>query len=163
MKIITRILFVLSICSITAFTGYGQEAIPASGGTATGTGGSATYTVGQLVFKQYNGSGGFIIQGVQQPYEISIVTAIENTEDITLECMVYPNPTSGDLKLVIKSLDYENMMYRLYNLNGSLLQGKKIEDRVTSISLNEFQTGVYFLRIIRNKQEIKVFKIIKTQ
>jgi hypothetical protein len=138
-----------------------QSAIPATGGTATGTGGSVTYTVGQIVFSQITGPDGFIIQGVQQPYEISVITAVENTEDITLECSVYPNPTSGMIRLVIKSFEDDNMIFRLFDINGVLLQDKKIEGRETVISMDNLPSSVYFLKIIKNRKEVKVFKIIK--
>jgi len=75
-----------------------QVTIPASGGNATGSGGTVSYTVGQIQYNTYSGTNGTVSQGVQQPYEISVVTAIKNTGEITLECIVYPNPTRGLLK-----------------------------------------------------------------
>lgn len=32
---------------------------------------------------------------VQQPYEISVITAIEEAKDIDLVCTAHPNPTAG--------------------------------------------------------------------
>ena len=152
--------YILIICRVSFPAASGQEVITAAGGTATGTGGSVTYTVGQLVFNQVTGSTGFIIQGVQQPYEISVITAVVNTEDISLDCIVYPNPTHGSIKLVIKSFNDENMVYRLYNMEGLLLQEKRIEDTPTVISPDRFPYGIYFIKILKARKEIKVFKII---
>lgn len=42
-----------------------------SGNTATGTAGSATYTVGQVAYKSFSGTNGSATQGVQHPFEIS--------------------------------------------------------------------------------------------
>jgi hypothetical protein len=139
----------------------GQEAIVTTGGTATGTGGSATYTAGQIVYSTISGTNGYIIQGVQQPYEISVVTAIENAEDITLESILYPNPTEGSIKLVIKSFEDENMRFRLYDTNGLLLHDKKILDKETVISVDNLSPALYFLKVIKDKLEVKVFKIVK--
>jgi hypothetical protein len=161
MNQIIRTLCILLLCSLYPQITEGQETIPAAGGTATGTGGSATYTVGQLVYNQFTGSTGFIIQGVQQPYEISIITAIENTEDITLECLVYPNPTAGSIKLVIGSFEDDNMRFRLHDMNGILIQDNKIEERETVIIMDKLHSGIYFLKIINNNLEVKIFKIIK--
>jgi hypothetical protein len=36
---------------------YGQDAIPASGGAAIGSGGTSSYSVGQLVYTTTTGSG----------------------------------------------------------------------------------------------------------
>jgi len=49
---------------------YSQETIPASGGEATGSGGTVSYTVGQLVYNTYADATGSVAQGIQQPYEL---------------------------------------------------------------------------------------------
>jgi len=161
MKKIKWSICILLICSFYPQILIAQTAITAAGGTATGTGGSVTYSVGQLVFNHINGSTGFIIEGVQQPYEISVITAVENTEDISLECSLFPNPTSGIIRLVIRSFENDNMIFRLFDINGVLLQDKKIEDRETVISMDNLPSSVYFLKIIKNRKEVKVFKVVK--
>ncbi len=138
-----------------------QEAIPATGGTAKGTGGSVTYTIGQIADRVLTGTNGSVIQGVQQPYEISTVTAIEETEDITLMYSVYPNPTKGTIRLVIKSLDNGDFSFQLYNLTGAVIQEKRIIDEETEISMENYFSALYFLRVIRDNREVKVFKIVK--
>jgi hypothetical protein len=138
-----------------------QNAVSASGGNASGSGGSVSYTAGQIFYNTISGSNGTVAQGVQQPYEISVVTALENTEGITLEYLVYPNPTSGLIKLIIKPFDYENWRFRLYDLNGILIQDKKIENEETEIYLGNLSSSMYFLKIISDNHEVKVFKIVK--
>jgi hypothetical protein len=49
-----------------------QQTIPATGGLATGSGGTVSYTVGQVADTTQTGSGGTVTQGVQQPFEIWI-------------------------------------------------------------------------------------------
>jgi len=161
MKPKIRLLCSLSLLCLFAGLVRGQGAIPATGGTATGTGGSVTYTVGQVANSVVTGTNGFIIQGVQQPYEISTVTAIEDTDDITLGYSVYPNPTEGIIRLVIKSFNDGDFMFQLYNLNGTVLQEKKVADEETEISMESHTSAVYFLRVIRDNREVKVFKIVK--
>jgi len=63
----------------------GQSTIPSTGGNATGSGGSVSYTVGQITYRTFSGTNGSIAEGVQQTYEISVVTANKITEAITLE------------------------------------------------------------------------------
>lgn len=69
---------------------HGQENIYPDGGTATGSGGSVTYTVGQVTYCTFTGTNGSVAHGVQQPYEISVVTEIENSEDSQLNLMFIP-------------------------------------------------------------------------
>jgi len=139
----------------------GQETIPATGGTASGSGGEVTYTVGQLVFNVITGTNFSITQGVQQPYEISVATAIEGSEDISLECVVFPNPAEGLIRLLIMSFENDNMRFRLYNMTGVLLQDKKIEDKETEISMDNIPSAIYLLKVIKDNKEVKVFKIVK--
>jgi hypothetical protein len=161
MKQIMRCLCTLSVFCLCAGTVQGQGTIPATGGNASGTGGSVTYTVGQIADSVITGTTGFIIQGVQQPYEISTVTAIEDTDDITLGYSVYPNPTEGIIRLVIKSFNDGDFRFQLYNLNGTVLQEKEVTDEETEISMESHTSAVYFLRVIRDDNEVKVFKIVK--
>lgn len=161
MKYLKTILFLIFLNLISTTILKSQSTNPATGGTATGSGGSVSYTVGQLVYTILTGTQYSVSQGVQQPYEISTVTAVENTEGITLECLVYPNPTGGSIKLTIKPFDYKNMRYRLYGLNGTLLQDSKIESEETEISIDNLSPSTYFLKVLRGSKEIKTFKIIK--
>jgi len=140
---------------------HGQTTIPSAGGNASGSGGSVSFSVGQITIQTISGTTGTVAQGVQQPYEISIVTAIENTEGITLEYKVYPNPARELINLIIRPMDQEKFKYQLFDLNGMLLQDRKVESEETEISLGDLSPSVYFLKISKNSLEVKIFKIIK--
>jgi hypothetical protein len=88
-----------------------QETVPVSGGNATGTGGTASYTVGQIVNITNIGTTGSSVQGVQQPYEISVVTGIDDALGISIEMVVYPNPSTDFLKLKVG--DFEILPIKL--------------------------------------------------
>jgi hypothetical protein len=62
---------------------------------------------------------------------------------------------------LIKPYDDENFRYRLHDINSILLQDKKIESEETEISMDNYTPAVYFLQVIKDNQEVKVFKIIK--
>jgi hypothetical protein len=161
MKQERKTLSILFLCGFWTIVVQAQETIPATGGNATGSGGSVSYTVGQITYSAISGTNGTVNQGVQQPYEISIVTASNSAREITLECTVYPNPTRGLLKLIIVSFENENLRFQFFDINGVLLQDKKVESKETEISINNLSSSVYFLRVIKNNMEVKVFKIVK--
>jgi hypothetical protein len=138
-----------------------QSTIPASGGNATGSGGSVSYTVGQVTYQTLSGTNGTVVQGVQQPYEISIVTALEEAKDINLVCSVYPNPTIDFLTLKVGDYENKNMSYWLYGVNGNLIVTKKILSNETQISMGNQVSGTYFLKVTSGNKELKTFKIIK--
>ena len=156
LKLSTLFLFVFGLTGLQA-----QSTIPASGGNASGVGGSVSYSIGQVVYTNHAGTTGSSAQGVQQPYEISVITGIEEAKDISLEIVVYPNPVTDFIKLNIKNYEVENLRYQLYDINGSLLQDNKIDSNEITISMQDLRPSSYFMKIIQGKKDIKTFKIIK--
>jgi hypothetical protein len=142
-----------------------QEAIPVAGGNASGSGGTSSYTIGQIFYTTNTRSTGSVTQGIQQPYEISIMSEIEQTKDINLICMVYPNPTCNNLTLTIEDPNNFDLMYLLLDLNGGLIENKEVIFNKTTIIMTNRSAGIYFLRVYKgdgsSNNEIKTFKIIK--
>ena len=85
-----------------------QEVIPTSGGTASGSGGSASYTIGQMIYTTNNGVNGSVSQGIQQPYEISVVSGIEeHVKDFTPIVRFYEfGDSSINIKVFFKVYRY---------------------------------------------------------
>ena len=159
---IFNIALVLFCLFVFGFTIQAQNTIPASGGNASGGGGTVSYSVGQIGYiTNTSVSSGSVAQGVQQPFEISVITAIEQAEDITLVCTVYPNPASNFLTLKVENYDKESLSYQLFDANGKLLESKKVTGNKTIISMVNLLPSLYFLKVIDNQKEIKTFKIIK--
>jgi hypothetical protein len=137
---------------------YAQESPTTAGGEATGTGGTASYSVGQVVYTTAIGTNGSLAQGVQQPYEISTTVGIKETA-ITLELSVYPNPTTDYLTLKVE--DNTELNYQLYDLQGKVIENKKVSSTRTSINVENLPNAIYFLNVVKNNQVVKTFKVIK--
>lgn len=137
-----------------------QESVVASGGTASGAGGSATYSVGQVVYTQIDGSSGSALQGVQQPYEISVLD-IEEHPTIKLYAIVYPNPTQDNIILKITSAGNGKFQYELFDVRGRLLLNNITTGEETTIPLENFPSGNYILMVRSGQSLLKSFKIIK--
>lgn len=139
-----------------------QEVVTASGGNASGSGGSTTYSVGQVIYTNNTNYSGSISQGVQCPFEISIISRIDEVENINLSYQVYPNPTTKNLILKINELKGKHYRAILFNINGKVLSEQNITTTETKISMEQYGTETYFLKIIESpSQEVKTFKIIK--
>ncbi len=161
MKIFNIVLFLVCLFGFGT-TGQAQNDIAASGSNASGSGGTVSYSVGQVVFTTNTSiTSGSVTQGVQQPFEISVITRIEQTNGITLVCIAYPNPANDFLTLKVENYIPENLSYKLFDANGKLLENKKVTGNVTIISLGNILSSLYFLKVIDNQKEIKIFKIIK--
>ncbi len=137
-----------------------QNATLASGGNALGSGGSSSYSVGQVVYTNSVGSNGFTNQGVQQPIEI-FTLGKDDFPEITLVMSVYPNPTKAFVNLSIANYNSENITYQLFDLNGRVIQSNKILEKETQISLENVANAIYFLTVSDNNKILKTFKIIK--
>lgn len=138
-----------------------QTTVAATGGNTTGNGGSASYSVGQVVYHTNTGTNGSIAEGVQQLYEISDVTGLEGAKCISLSVSAYPNPTTDYLTLSIDNFEVSNLSYQLYNINGNLLENKKLESNQTRIVMSNLVPATYFLKVTNGQKEVKTFKIIK--
>ena len=157
----------LKTSAVFLLLGFGglqaQEAIPATGGNASGTGGTTSYSVGQVVYTTNTGTNGTVTQGVQQSYEISTVLGVELTP-INLVLSVYPNPTTDYLTLQVEEGGLsakEGLTFQLYNMEGKLLEHKKVVSENTTIKMAGLRTATYFLMVINNQSTVKTFRIIK--
>jgi hypothetical protein len=139
---------------------HAQETVPAAGGDATGSGGTSSYTLGQVVYTTNTGSNGSVAQGVQKPYEISVITGVNETT-INLEMAVFPNPTTNYLQLKVEIETLESLSFQLIDLQGKIIENKKVVKAKTSINMEAFPKAIYFLNVIRNGQKLKTFKVIK--
>jgi hypothetical protein len=140
---------------------HAQQATTAAGGNASGSGGTVAYSVGQIVYTTYASSSGSVAQGVQQPYEISSVLVIDNPT-INVQLSAYPNPTSNFLQLNVGKADLSACSFQLIDINGKLLESRKINNSIEKIGLENLSSATYFLKVSINNKEVKIFKIIKT-
>ena len=137
-----------------------QQATVTSGGNATGSGGNISYSIGQVAYKTQTGTSGIITQGVQQPFEIVTLSGEEFTT-IMLEAVVYPNPTTSLVNLIVKNYALENLNYQLFDINGRIIEANKVFNEETTINLEGLANAIYLLKLNDNKKEVKTFKIIK--
>ena len=160
------ILFVFLFLCLGVTGLQAQEAIPASGGLASGSKGTVSYTMGQVGYTTNAGANGSVAQGVQQPFEISVVTTIKEAQSIKLQYVALPNPTNDNVKLKVEDYESANLRYQLLDLNGKLLESKKIIRKETSIVMINLPPSTYFLKVVSSannvfQQEVKTFKIVK--
>jgi len=160
-KLILYIVFALGFSLVEL---YGQAIIPASGGFASSSGGTVSYTIGQVFYTSQSGTNGSVTEGIQQPYEISVVNGTEEAREINLILSVYPNPTTCFLILKVDALtvhSFQSLSYQLLDLNGNLLENKKIKGIETSIVVSNLVPKTYLLKVIDGDKEVKTFKISK--
>ena len=139
---------------------FSQETIAISGGEATGSGGTASYTVGQLTYTTVTGSNGSVAQGVQLSIEINTLSNPELTE-LTLSAITYPNPSSDYVVLALRNSEFTDLSYILYDLHGRTIVKGTVQQEDTQIGMQALAAGTYVLKVNQNNQQLKSFKIIK--
>lgn len=139
---------------------FAQNNAVATGGTATGTGGSATFSIGQVHYKSTSNSSATIAEGLQQAFEI-VTLSTNNIPQIQLKASVYPNPTVQNVTLSITDFDLTDLQFTLFDITGKIISIGKVTQTETQIEMRQLSQANYFLKITKNNQDLKTFKIIK--
>jgi len=149
------------ICTLlTSFFIQSQEVLAISGGEATGSGGTSSYTLGQVFYTATNASTGSISQGVQQSFEFFTLSNPQLTT-VNLKAIVYPNPSSDYVVLNITDTALTDLSYVLVDIRGQVISNQKISSLDTQVSLHGLSIGTYVLKVSKKNSELKTFKIIK--
>lgn len=150
--------FFLILCTALPFNA--QKAILATGSNATGSNGSASYSVGQIDYSN-KGTNNQIMEGVQQAYEITTLSTTETVGTDQKEILLYPNPFKDFIFLDFTTNDYRNSDYELFDSSGKLVKKDKIKESKSEFNFSDIPSAMYIIRINQNGKNIKTFKIIK--
>jgi hypothetical protein len=155
-KTLSFLAFLLTF-SMNAQTSH--QVLSATGGDASGSGGSVAYSVGQIVYSTSTGTSGSVAQGVEQAYEISSVGIKETALNISLS--IFPNPTSDYLTLKVEDYNNEALSYSLLDEQGKLVLNEQITNQDTQLAMSTLARGAYFINVLQANKKIQTFKIIK--
>ena len=150
-KKLTSIMFL-----ILGFIGlHAQDSLTSAGGKATGSGGTASYSVGQVVYTTNTGTNGSVAQGVQQVYKISTVRLGTRETEPNISLSIYPNPTKENISIRVNNFTGK-IQTEVYDLLGHRLQ----VSNETTISLQDYARGIYLLKVAYGDrvEEVKVIK-----
>ncbi len=152
--------FLLSFMVITSTLIHAQKNTVAAGGTATGSGGSATYSIGQIDYENLSGTNGNVSQGVQQAYEIYSVSI--NELSAAFDVQLFPNPTNDYINLSIGAFElHKKWNYTLTDAQGKLIYRENISESIVQINMLPLAPAAYFLNINTENSQIQTFKIIR--
>ncbi len=78
--------------------------------------------------------------------------------DVSENIIVYPNPTNGNVNIMVNNLT--NVSVSVYDLNGRTILNKELSANENTVDISNFQTGMYLFRIKSSEGEV-VKKVIK--
>lgn len=153
----------ISKISIFLFLGFSGICVAqqsfSAGTNAQSAAGSVSYSVGQMTNQSLESASGKVNQGVQQPYEIFVLSTNENA--FQKKITVYPNPVKDFLVVDFNAEKLQNAKYQLFDGTGKLLNQGDLRNVKNDINTSTLNSGMYLLSISSEGKTIKTFKIIK--
>jgi hypothetical protein len=143
------------------YLSFSQSNIVSGGGDGFGNGGEFSYSVGQIDYINFEGTGGSVNSGNQVAVEI-FTNSIDDFE-ATIRAFVYPNPVHNFLLLQTNGELTNYKSYTLIDALGNNLIESEISQKETKIDLSQLPVGTYFLKVLKNSNAVETFKIVKNQ
>ena len=137
---------------------HSQEVVSTQGETYSSPNAIIDFTVGEVVINTFSDGTNNITQGFHQTNWNFV--GLENHTP-SFEAIIFPNPTSEVLN--IRASAFENVTYTLYDAQGKLIVKDKLTAEQTLIPVSQLATGSYSITLNNPTQNLKTFKLIKTQ
>jgi hypothetical protein len=153
---------IVSLIAIALLThwSHAQEAALPAGGEASGTGGTVSYSIGQVNYTYQESVTGNLSQGVQHAYEVYTVGVVATTLHISLR--VYPNPTTDYLTLEIPEFAEQDLTVQLFDASGKLVWEEPVQSSHTVFDLTGLPASTFIFYVMEKNERIQTFKIIKS-
>jgi len=149
--------FLVYTLSILFSTGtLAQQAVVTSGGEAVGSGGSISFSIGQVSYS--NDSDGTIHEGVQQPYEMFTISVEESL--VELELSLYPNPALQELNIEIPNFK-AGLTATIHDSKGQLLERVPLTSSRTTISVVDWAASTYLIHVGDESGNSANYKLVK--
>ena len=159
MKHFLILLVILVFQIITTQPGNAQTVIAPAGHYHESEQMSMSWTLGETVIETFASANMVLTQGFQQP--VLKVSTFAKEPGLDFQITAFPNPTRGHINISTNLLQAESLIYSVYDLQGRFIAANPLEGSQTQIALNNYDPGIYFIRILQDEKPVKTFKIIK--
>jgi hypothetical protein len=100
--------------------------------------------------------------------ETAIAEELSNEEEMqaNLNALnVYPNPSTGQFTFEFNAEQTANTVIEIYDLLGKQILSEKLStgDKLRTVSMDNFNSGIYFYRVIADGQLLQQAKIVLTK
>jgi hypothetical protein len=153
MKKNTIVLFSL----FAAISVSAQEVVSTQGESYSNASANINFTIGEVIINTGTDGTNDITQGFHQTNWNFL-----GLEDFApdFKATIFPNPTQDVLN--IKTSSYENVTYTLYDAQGKLVMQNLLSSEQTPIQVSQLAPGSYSLTLNTPQQQLKTYKLIKT-
>ena len=136
-----------------------QQNTVGAGGEASGSGGTVSYTVGQIDYSAQSGTNGTVTQGVQQPLLVGTNNLVENAKVFSV--VLYPNPTLAELHVDLKEVSLDQLNYVLIDATGKQVHTAEVSGKEFTINMIDMSRGSYFLNFVQQGEIVGSYQVVK--
>ena len=128
--------------------------VASSGGFATASNGSLSFTVGEMTMVQtFSSANNFLTQGFQQPEDLGV--GIPDIPVYSGGLVIYPNPTNGAFSMQFTGDEETNKVITMYNSLGQIVRQFTINQTTgvnkVDFDITTFAQGMYVIELkLRN-------------
>jgi PKD repeat protein len=102
---------------------------------------------------------GFDTKLMEDYITVEIIDFID-TENAIIQLSVYPNPSQGNISILLQEKPNEEMNYAIFDMNGRMLIRGALQLKENNIDLKHIDSGIYFLKVSTAKNS-RILKISK--
>jgi hypothetical protein len=148
------------LASCLALLSSAQSAVLTAGGDAAGSGGSVSFSLGQLADEQPTSAAGHVQEGVQQPYVdgSTLISERPGTSDVS----VSPTVTADQVTVQFPNAIGHRWSLTVFDVHGRVVVQRSLKDARTDLSLSHLASGAYHLLIQDDMRGVRTFTIIRT-
>jgi len=133
-----------------------QQAVLSSGGDASGSSGSISFSIGQVAFTSSGDNAAN--EGVQQPYEFFTVSLHESHEAYQID--IFPNPTTDELVIGTDNRNHD-LTAMIFDAKGMLIETIRLQNATTRISVSNWASATYVISINDSKGTSSSYQLVK--
>ena len=135
-----------------------QEAVLPGGNFHSNGTASISWSLGEAVIQTLRTTDNIITQGFQQSR--LTVTSVKEIPGLKMIISAFPNPTNSHINIKVDG-EIENLTFTVYDINGRVVMHGRVESNPTQVSFHQQSSGIYFIRMLKDNQEVKTFRIVK--
>lgn len=167
-RVFFAIVFCIGVVPWSVAQSFAPEVWATAGGFHANAEGSVTWTLGETVIETQTNNNLEVTftQGFNQPFLKKNATgAAQPNVDISPIFTVFPNPTSGVIRIRLSKPYDKPVEVALFNTLGQLIQSDLWLTNTAApemeLSLENLANGVYFLQISLEGESLGVYKVQK--
>lgn len=149
----------VAVAALIALSASAQNAVVPTGAEGTGSGGTLSYTIGQVAFNRPGSLSGTVAEGVQQPFEVFSTSIADEATQV--HATITPNATGTGVEVMLGAPLNGPVRVELTDATGRLLMTDRMKGSSIAVPMEALPAALYLVSLEHEGRTIASFKIIK--